>query len=86
MKLLDVHEVSDKTKNSVSGCWKKASDEDSGFPQPIKIGGKTLWIEEEVDEYLKLQVEKFRDQARVAKRPSVFKAAKASVVRRLGKT
>jgi predicted DNA-binding transcriptional regulator AlpA len=84
MKMIDVRGVSAMTDDSISQIWKKSADEGSDFPKPVKIGGKTLWVEEEVAEYLRRKVEEFRTRNVTDKRRSVFKAAKASAERRSG--
>lgn len=82
--MIDVRGVKEITTDSVAQIWKKSADDSSDFPKPIKIGGKTLWVEDEVIAYLKRRVEEFRAGKTTNKRQSVFKAAKASAERRAG--
>jgi predicted DNA-binding transcriptional regulator AlpA len=84
MKMIDVRGVSALTDDSVSQIWKKAAGDSCDFPKPVKIGGKTLWVEDEVVAYLKRKVEEFRAGNATGKRQSVFKAAQASAERRAG--
>ncbi len=84
MKMIDVRGVSAITGDSISLTWKKAGEDGGDFPKPVKIGGKTLWVEDEVVAYLERKVEEFRAGKAAGKRQSVFKAAKASAERRAG--
>lgn len=81
MKLIDVRGVSLKTNDAISSVWKKAGDAASDYPKPVKIGGKTLWLESEVDEYIQRKIEDFRT-APTGKRETAIKAAKASATSR----
>ncbi len=82
MKLIRVGDVSEKLGQSVPKTWNDVAV-DPEFPQPVKRGGLTCWVEEEVDTYIASKVAEYR-AGNTAKRATVFKAAKASVARRAG--
>jgi len=52
---ISVYEVADRIGISVSNTWGKARKssfgDGSGFPIPYKEGGRTLWVEGEVEAY-----------------------------------
>ncbi len=83
MEMIDVRGVGAITGDSVSQTWKRAADDSSDFPKPVKIGGKTLWVKSEIEDYLRRKVEEYR-ATKQEKRASVFKAARASTARRTG--
>jgi predicted DNA-binding transcriptional regulator AlpA len=80
MKFIRVPEVAEKLGQSVPKTWNDVAT-NPAFPQPVKRGGLTCWVEGEVDTYIAQQVAEFRSKAQ-SKRASTFKAAKASVERR----
>lgn len=55
MKLLNRRQLGEKgLPNSKTHIWRVCHDPDPElpFPQPIRIGRNTFWIEEEIDQYL----------------------------------
>jgi predicted DNA-binding transcriptional regulator AlpA len=82
MKFIRVRDVAEKLGQSVPKTWNDVAA-DPAFPQPVKRGGLTCWVEGEVDAYIAQQVTEFRSKAHQVKRASTFKAAKASVDRRV---
>lgn len=55
MKLLSRQQLGEKgLPNSKAHIWRACHnpDADLPFPQPIRIGRNTFWIEEEIDKYL----------------------------------
>ncbi len=79
-KLIRVGGVSEKLGQSIAKTWGDVSA-DPDFPQPIKRGGITCWLEEEIDEFILRKIAEFRSKDQ-GKRTSVFKAANASVMKR----
>ncbi len=62
MRMLGVDRVADKTDSGVSTVWYRLKT-DPEFPRPVKIHGRTLWVEAEVDRYLAKKIAEARGQA-----------------------
>jgi predicted DNA-binding transcriptional regulator AlpA len=55
VKLLNRRQLGDKgLPNSKAHIWRACHNPDPEFPfpQPIRIGRNTFWVEEEIDQYL----------------------------------
>ncbi len=58
-RFIRLPEVMDKVGLKKSKIWAMVKNEE--FPQPIKLtAGTTVWIEEEVDQWIRLQIINFR--------------------------
>jgi predicted DNA-binding transcriptional regulator AlpA len=67
VKLLNRRQLGEKgLPNSKTHVWRacRNPDPELPFPQPIRIGRNTFWIEEEIDQYLAALVAK-RDSQKV---------------------
>jgi predicted DNA-binding transcriptional regulator AlpA len=49
-RLLDRNQVLDKVNLTYPTVWKLMLE--GAFPRSVAIGGKTLWVETEIDEYI----------------------------------
>ena len=61
MKLLNRRQLGEKgLPNSKAYIWRVSRDPDRElpFPQPIRIGRNTFWVEEEIERYLTALVAK----------------------------
>jgi predicted DNA-binding transcriptional regulator AlpA len=61
VKLLNRRQLGEKgLPNSKAHIWRVSRDPDPElpFPQPIRIGRNTFWVEEEIDRYLAALVAK----------------------------
>lgn len=50
MKLIRLPEVMDRVALRKTAIYKLMSDGD--FPRPIKVGAASLWVEEEIDDWI----------------------------------
>lgn len=61
MKMAGVRRVAEKCDGGISTVWYRVKT-DPEFPRPVKIHGRTLWVEEEVDAYLRRKVAEARGE------------------------
>jgi prophage regulatory protein len=62
LKCLRLAKVAEKLDCGQSTVWWKARTE-PGFPQPIKLGGTTCWLEHELDAYIEKRIAESRGTA-----------------------
>ena len=57
--LLRLKQVIDRVPFGKSKIWAMVANEE--FPQPIKIGRATFWVESEINEWVDEQISDYRD-------------------------